>query len=113
MRGQAIVECAGGEVLQFDGGKRATREAGRLREGTPLNPFFVPTASGRRGRHPQRSGPARRVSGVNVPAVAAGVLGLGALAALARRAAVHVRLRRGGDNRAREKAPISNTASGL
>ena len=74
---QAIVECAGGEVLQYDGGKAC--DAGNpvvYGKEHPLNPFFV--VYGKREKDLLEGG-----SGVNVPAVAAGVLGLGALAFLA------------------------------
>ena len=82
---QAIVECAGGEVLQFAGGKEC--DAGKpvvYGKEHPLNPFFVVY-----GKRETRKAPSKKKdlledgSGVNVPAVAAGVLGLGALAFLA------------------------------
>ena len=82
---QAIVECAGGEVLQFAGGKEC--DAGKpvvYGKEHPLNPFFVVY-----GKRETRKAPSKKKdlledgSGVHVPAVAAGVLGLGALAFLA------------------------------
>lgn len=82
---QAIVECAGGQVLQFAGGKAC--DAGKpvvYGKAHPLNPFFVVY-----GAREARRAPAKKKDlfegggGLDVKVVGACALGLGALAFLA------------------------------
>ena len=80
---QAIVECAGGEVLQFAGERCDAGKPVVYGKEHPLNPFFVVYGKRETRKAPQRRRIARRREWRERARRGCGVLGLGALAFLA------------------------------